>query len=220
MLYGVRKHINDMLAPAAQRDNPEFQAASRNLIDLKRQLDDVIETGAPGFKDYIDAYSRGAGPIEGMRFLQGLNLTNSFGDQTLGKLDQAIKQIDKQRNLPGARPADSISDDQYQRLVALRDDMRREARTQTAGKTNSGTFQDLATNSRVGAIAGNPLVATALGGIGAYTSGNPLGAMVGTGTSMALSAQQRKAQDMLNKALLDRLLNVGGKGEAALRGGK
>jgi hypothetical protein len=110
-LYGVRKHINDMLAPAAQRDNPEFQAASRNLIDLKKQLDDVIEGGAPGFKNYIDAYSQGAGPIEGMRFLQGLNLTDRFGDQTLGRLDQAIKQIDRQRNLPGARPADSISDD-------------------------------------------------------------------------------------------------------------
>ena len=196
-----------------------YQAASRNLIDLRNKLGDTIEDGAPDFKNYINTYSQGAAPIQGMKYLQGLNLTNGFGNQTLGRLDQAIKQIDKQRSLSGARPADSISDDQYPRRTVLRDDMRQEATTQTAGKTNSGTFQDLATNSRVSAIAGTPLVATALGGVGAYTSGSPIGAMVGTGTSMVLSAQQRRAQEMVNKALLDRLLNVNGKGEAALRGG-
>ena len=217
-LYGIRKAINTGISPAARGTTSDMQLAAKQAIQVRDALDPAIDDAAPGFSNYINAHAQDAASISGMKYLQGLNLTNNFGDQTLGQLDRAVKQIDKQRSLPGARPADSVSDEQYQRLTALRDDMRREARTQTAGKTNSGTFQDLATNSRVGAIAGNPLVGTALGGLGAIASGGgPLAAMAGTATSMVVGAQQKRATAMFNKALLDRLMNVNGKGEAALR---
>jgi len=218
-LYGVRKHINDLLSPAAQRDNPELQRAASSLSDVKNQLDDVIEAGAPGFKDYVSQYANLSRPIDEKQYLQGLNLTDQAGNVTGAKIDSALKAIAKQQNATGSNKAMSISDDTLNGLQKLRNTLQVARFSDTAGKPlGSNTFQNLATNSTVGAVAGNPLIHLGVTGMGSLVGGVP-GALIGAGTQMAARGITNNAESMVRRAMIERLLNLQGKGEAALGGG-
>jgi hypothetical protein len=221
MLYGVRKHINDLLSPAAQRDNPELQAASSQLIGVKNGLDDVIESGAPGFKNYVSAYADQSKPIDSMKFLQSANLTDASGNVTLQKVDGLIKSIEKQQAAPGVQKASAVTDDQMAQLNTLRNTLRAQAASNSGKALGSNTFQNLATNSRVAGVAGNPLVALGMTGAGALAGGPigagaaALGAIAGAGLRMGAAHVTHNAEDMVQRAMIERLLNLNGKGDAA-----
>jgi hypothetical protein len=214
MLYGVRKHINDLLSPVAQRDNPELQAASSQLSKVKSALDEAIEAGAPGFKSYVAEFAKQSKPIDAMKFLQSSNLTDSNGTVTLQKVDGLIKSIQKQQSAPGIQKASAVTDEQLKALNTLRNTLRAQAASFAGKALGSNTFQNLATNSRVAGVAGNPLVALGMAGAGAY-AGGPLGALVATGARMAGTHITHKAEELVGRALTERLLNIEGKGDAA-----
>ena len=180
---------------------------------MRGLLDQTIEGGAPGFRDYLAAYAQHSRPIEAMQHLQGLNVTDAQGKIVLGKLDGAIKAIEKQRGLPGPRTADSISDDQLQALRYLRDDLRREGNSALGKSLGSNTFQNLATN-QVMAGLGNPLVHMAIGGIGAS---NPLMGALAYGGRTAMSGLASRGERLVQQALQERLLDPS-KGVNALTG--
>lgn len=214
MLYGVRKHINDLLSPVAQRDNPELQAASSQLSKVKSSLDDVIEDGAPGFKDYVKEYASQSKPIDAMKFLQSSNLTDANGNTTLQKVDSLLKTIQKQQSAPGIQKSSAVTDDQLSALNTLRNTLRARSASFGGKALGSNTFQNLATNSRVAGVAGSPLVSLGMSGAGALAGGVP-GAIMGAGLRMAGSHITHRAEEMVGKALAERLLNIEGKGDAA-----
>ena len=219
-LYGIRKHINDLLSPVAQRDNPELQRAAGNLASIKDQLDGVIEQGAPGFKDYVAQYAGLSRPIDSMQYLQGLDLTDQAGNVRGASVDRAIKSIRKLQRAPGANKAGSITEDTMDQLQRLHRTIQAARYTETAGKTlGSNTFQNLATNSRVGAVAGNPLIHLGMAGAGSLVGGAP-GAMLGATLDMAGKGVAGRAESMTRNALVERLLNLNGKGAAALSAAK
>lgn len=217
MLYGVRKHINDLLSPVAQRDNPELQAAASQLTKVKSALDDTIETGAPGFKSYVSEYANQSKPIDAMKFLQSSNLTDSNGNVTLQKVDALIKSIQKQQSAPGVQKASSVTDEQLKALNTLRNTLRAQSASFAGKALGSNTFQNLATNSRVAGVAGNPLVALGMSGAGALAGGVP-GAIVGAGLRMAGSHITHRAEELVQRALTERLLNIENKGDLAFTG--
>jgi hypothetical protein len=170
-----------------------------------------------------------------MRYLQSRNLTNTMDETTLGKVDAMLKDIDKQRNAPGIKLPDSLSPETLAKLSAVRDQMRRENFTATAGKSlGSNTFQNLATNTAIGSIAGhagNALLTTgagmaadmmAFGGhgvIGGMTGAAASGVLKGFEASQAAKATARQdiGRQMLMRELRDRLMNRDNKGVEALR---
>lgn len=204
-LYGIRKAIGDALSPLSAGTAADGRQAARELGQVQDALDRAIESGAPGFSKYIDAYSAASRPIDGMKYLQGLNLTDAKGNITLAKVDSAIKTINKQQQAGGAKAVKSVSDDQLANLTAVRDDLRRQANIYNGKSLGSTTFQNLATNAATGAL-GNPLVAhgaTLLGGLHPAI-GIPLAAARFGGNRLA-----NRGEAMVQQALQNRLLNPG-----------
>lgn len=213
MLYGVRKNINDLLDPVAQRDKPALQQAARQLMTVRDALDDAIEPGAPGFKNYISTFADQSKPIDSMRYLQSLNLTDANGNLSLPSVDRAVKAITKQQAQPGVQKSSGVSDDQLAALTQLRDTLRTQGASATGKALGSNTFQNLATNSKVGTVTGNPLVSLGMAGAGGL-AGGPVGAMAGTALNMGAHSVSKNAEDMVRNSLIERMLNLQGKGDA------
>ena len=219
MLYGTLKYLNDLLHPVAQNTDADKQAAAASLMKLKPLLQSAIESGASGFKEYNAKHADLSKPIDALQFLQSLNLTNATGDVRLQAIDSAIKNIKRQQQLPGVQKATWVSKNQLGQLEALRNALRMEAARGAGKPINSTTFQNLATNSRVGQVAGNPLMSGILGQMGGYAvMPGPGGIFLGEVARHLTQGQLARSEAMVRDALLERVLNVGGKGANSLAG--
>lgn len=204
-LWGVRQFMNDMISPKAAGTPSDGRMAAAQLSDLKATLDPIIESGAPGFQKFLNTYSEASTPIDGMRYLQSLNLTDANGNTTLAKLDSAVKGIEKQQAQNGQRAGDSVSDDQLASLKYLRDDMRRESQSGAGKSLGSNTFQNMATNALTGTL-GSPLV-QGLSGAGAGAFGGLPGAIAGYAASKGINSLAGRGERMVQQALMNRLLH-------------
>ena len=223
-LYNVRKYLNDMVAPRAAGTADDGKAAAAQLLQLKPTMDNVIEAGAPGFKNYMQQFENLSRPIDGMQYLQNLNLTDANGHTTLQKLDTAVKGLARNQAKDGVQLADSVTPDQAGVLTALRDDMRRQALSGRGKGIGSDTTQKLATNALLSAVGGtdSPTAMGAVGGALGAAFINPLTggmALLGAGSRYALGAASHKAESMVQQALIARLTNpaLGAQSLAPLR---
>jgi len=234
-LYGVDKAIRDAMTPLAAGTKADGRLAASELMQVRDALRGAIEQGAPGFNDYMAKYAELAKPVTEMKYLQSRKLTNLQDETTLPKLQSMMDDIAKQQRANGIKPADSLSPDTLSKLEDIRQQLQREHFTATAGKAlGSNTFQNLATNSITGRLAGhvgNALVGT---GVGALTDmvaggGGLTGAVVGNAISgvakgyaekqaVAAAARAETGRQMLMKELRDRLLNINNKGVQSLSG--
>jgi hypothetical protein len=214
VLYNVRKYISDLVSPRVSgSEMGSGQAAAAQLLSLKPVIDDTIESGAPGFKSYIAQYNQLSEPIDGMKALQGLNLTDAQGNVTLAKLDNAVKSLTKQQAASGYRQADSITPDQMGQLVTLRDDMRRENISSIGRSLGSNTFQNFATNSLINAAGSN--VGHVVGTVGSALGGDavfgPIGgvatAALSHGVSHYIGKLGENSRAMVMQSLTNKLLN-------------
>jgi len=218
-LYGIRQAITDKLSPLASGTGSDARLAARQLEVVKRGLDSAIEKAAPGYKDYLQTYSEMSKPIDQMKFLQGLNLTDAQGNVTLQKVQTALKSINKLQNAKGANPAKSLTSDQINALTALRDDLLRRQNNALGRSLGSNTVQNVASQNllqgllpgKVGAFAGkvNPEIAGAAIGTGlGYTVGHPeIGTAVGAGAGRVLDkileSKNRAVQAKIEQLLLN-----------------
>ena len=166
LLYGVRKHIDDLMSKEAATDDPKSVRASANLQDLKSTLDNVITQATPGangapspFQTYLDNFSSASRPIETMQALQDMEpkLYDSQNRMTYNKVQTMMRQIVDSRQSPGLNAFKSIPDDTMQQLWALRDDLRRSASAQELARTpGSDTVQTgLDVARQLGTMGGN-----------------------------------------------------------------
>lgn len=220
-LYGVRQSINDQLATVSGRDNSASQLASKELIQVRQKLDDVIQSSAPGFKEFLGKYAELSKPVDAQRYLQSLDLTDQTSQRiTLNKVKSAINKIEKQRAAPGANEAKSISEDQLGMLKNLQSDLQREAHSSRGMAIGSNTFQNFATNQliesmlpgKLGAIA--PVTPGGIGGALGYALGGNVGAGIGAigGQQVAgIAGRAMNAQGPeIEARLIDYLLNPKG----------
>lgn len=233
VLYNsVRKQIDDLLDKRLATSNPAGLQASRELLKVKDALDGVIEQAAPGFRDYLQAYATASKPIDAMRYLQGMSLTDAQGNLTLSRLQNAIKGLERQAAKPGVNDAKSVTQDQITALKALRDDLLRGSNVGAGRSLGSPTAQNLATQNmlaqalpgRIGALASTAptgTLGTALGGGLGYMVGGPIGAAAGGAIGSTLGKTASGVMNMNNEAiqgaLVRMLLDEGGSGLAALQ---
>jgi hypothetical protein len=201
-LYGIRQAINDMISPKAAGTASDGRQAARELMSVKDALDPVIEQGAPGFKSYINSYSSQTAPINGMQYLQNMNLLDANGKVQLGKLNQAIVGLQKQQALPGARLADGVTDQQLSALLKLRDDFRNDSKQTIGAPIGSSTAKRLGTNAILSNM-GNPLVHGLLGNL----AGGPGIGLGGALVSMGLHKLGDRGAAMVQQSLRNKLLN-------------
>ena len=201
-LYGIRQAINDMISPKAAGTASDGRQAARELMSVKDALDPVIERGAPGFQKYIGDYSSQTAPINGMQYLQGLNLTDANGKVQLGKLNSAINALQKQQAMPGARLADGVTDQQLGQLLKLRSDFQNDSKQNLGRPIGSPTVAKLGTNALLSNM-GNPLVHGLLGSM----AGGPT---VGFAAALGRYGLQRlgdRGAAMVQQSLRNKLLN-------------
>lgn len=201
-LYGVRKAINDQLASKGTQEGADARTASRQLIAVRDVLDKVIESGAPGFGEYIRQYSDLSRPIDAMRWLQSQNITDQLGNIQLGKLDSTVKRLEAQQGKPGASAADGVTPDQITKLRALRDDMRQAAATNATGAVGSKTTSQLAANRLTSLATGGLDGAAALSAVTAHPLLAPL-----IGARYAIGKVSARGNALVQEELRNRLLN-------------
>jgi hypothetical protein len=82
-LYSVRKDISQIMSGALQGEKANLKLARGELKDLLPVIDNTIESGAPGFKAYMDKFSKMSGPIDQMRLLQDIERRVTTGQPNL-----------------------------------------------------------------------------------------------------------------------------------------
>jgi len=147
ILYGVRKHIDDMVSKEAQREKPLNARVEALLLDVKSQLDQQIEAAAPGFRNYLKNYAEASKPIDVMSLLQeaapnlfqGANRTITFN-----RYDRFMRDLISDRAAPTVNAAKSIDDATWNELVAMHKSLQRTAgANELARAPGSDTAQNL-----------------------------------------------------------------------------
>ncbi len=82
-LYEVRKDLASAMQGKYNQDNPSLRLAKGQLSDVVKAVDDVIEASAPGFKAYMEKYSKMSAPIDQMRVLQDIERRVTTGQPNL-----------------------------------------------------------------------------------------------------------------------------------------
>ncbi len=215
-LYGIRQALTDKLSPLAQGTGSDARLAASELIEIKKSLDNAIERGASGYKDYLKTFSGMSEPINAMEFLQKNKITDNNGKVTLGKVQSVLDRLEKEKNKGGIQNAKHVSDEQIKALTALRDDLRRAGRTSHGKAIGSNTIQNDLAQKRLGLSRFIPegLGATLGGVAGSHFGGGigmDIGAMIGGRIGNIVGAGRRakqlEAQNLLQSTLEDMMLN-------------
>jgi hypothetical protein len=213
-LYGIRKSINDQLETVAGRDNSSAAQASKELIQVRDALDEAIEGGAPGFRQYLKDYAELSKPVSAQSYLQNLKFTDAAGDRiTLPRVSAELDRIEKLRKKSGANDAKSITDDQLEALRNLKKDLVRESYSSTLGKSaGSNTKQNLAMENLMQSALPGPLgklplgpemIGGGIGGALAGPAGAGYGAAAGNALRQGMAAQNPEIQNRLIELLLN-----------------
>ncbi len=151
-LYNALQSMGYALSKASIGTDAAGHAASAQMMQLKPRIENLIESVAPGFNAIRAEYAERSRSIDGKEYLQGLNLTNGNGDETLAKLDTAVKGLARNQAKSGPQKADSVTPEQAQTLTDLRDARRKIANSSLGMSLGSTSVQNLAS------IASNPLM--------------------------------------------------------------
>jgi hypothetical protein len=128
-LYGARREVANMLGKAAQVEKPTLKDAARQIGTVKDALDQTIEAGAPGYKQYLDNYSAASKPINARQLLLDAKPDLTSGSErmmTFGKVDRLMKGIVADRQAPGVNAAKSLDDPTMDGLWNLHSDLKRQ----------------------------------------------------------------------------------------------
>lgn len=172
LLYGVRKHVADLIEEQDGVGGKKNARAEAQLLELRKALDDTIEKAAPGYRQYLENFAKASGPIDAMEFLQQFEprLYDAQNRMQYSNVQRMMRQIVEARKAPGLNQAKSIPDEVMEKLWNLRDDLRRSASAQDLARAaGSDTAQNLGDSLRyVGKLATN---AAAHGIAGALSPG-------------------------------------------------
>jgi hypothetical protein len=91
-------------------------------------------------------------PVNQMEVLQGLKLTDSKGNMTLAKVQNAIDGLESRMSQSGTDPAKSLTSDQLNTLKSIRDDLLRQSRSSAGKSAGSNTFQNIATDNIISSL--------------------------------------------------------------------
>ena len=166
-LYGIRKDIR--MAQEGLFDKEDFRArlAAQELSEVRKVLDDVIESVAPGFKSYLSEYRQMSQPVSQMELLQdiGRRAQVAAPDITAGVTSVPIFSQAKLKNQLLTRAAEidrTLSTEQRAMLDNLMKDLDRTASltSAVARRPGSDTFKNFSTANLIGAMFSDVLATT------------------------------------------------------------
>jgi hypothetical protein len=123
-LYEIRKDLAGAAGGKYNQENPSLRLAGGQLKDVIKAVDDVIDASAPGFKAYMDKYSKLSGPIDQMKMLQEIERKVTTGQPNLmtgepvlaaGSLRRQLankaEELDLKLSIPAQTRLDNIIDE-------------------------------------------------------------------------------------------------------------
>lgn len=152
VLDSARDNIRNMLHKTNLAKEPGPSFARKQLVEIKQQIEQTIETGAKGYADYLKKYEEASKPIDTMEVLQdyGRKLMDVNGKLRLGSVQTMLSDLQKARAGSGVHPAKSIPDDVWTQLVHMRNDLARDRQLTELGRVpGSDTTQLLTAKARV-----------------------------------------------------------------------
>lgn len=221
-LWGVRQAIGYGLNQAAASESAHMRAAAARLSPFMDDLAHHIEAGAPGFRDYLEGYSRRSSEIDSMRFLQSRGLTSPSTDAPSGEivhyqaLKKLIGQMQNNEVAVARKGTDFILPEQKSRLDTLFRDMAAEKDLQTRIKTaGSDTFKNgmiqRTKQVRGGHVGGALSTAGTLAGehMGGMLTGGLTGTAINAGNTLlghALASRRLTNMERTDQEVINRLL--------------
>lgn len=198
--YGLHQDINDLIRGKINDERGSVKLATGMATEVKQRLADAIEKSAPGFRKYLETYSRLSRPIERLE-----TIGKKLGGANLSKVTNAMPQItpdgaaytlsqDKMRRAieaigektrPAARQSDVLS-----RVLG---DMNAETVASRGGKAPGGsdTYQNIASANFVNRMLGESI------------ADSGVGALLTKSVGLPMKPFERRINDMIVKAYLD-----------------
>lgn len=157
-LYEARKDLRDAAQGLLDREGSAYSLAKKQLEEVIRAVDDAIETGAPGYRDYLQKYaqsSRGIERLEAAQEFRGKVLTTTPDPMRVG--DFMISQPSFTRAIRAAEKETDLSKTQLAVLKRVADDLDSGVLNRAGRVPGSDTFKNLSTANVIGGIIGKQM---------------------------------------------------------------
>jgi hypothetical protein len=156
-LYEIRKDLAAAAQGKYSQENPSLRLASGQLKQVIAAVDDVIEASAPGFKAYMDKYSKMSGPIDQMKMLQAIESKVTTGQPNIITPQQPVlmasalrrqlaskaEELDLKLSIPAQTRLDNIINEINLGMAATAPGVK---------PPGSNTFQNLSMGNLIGRV--------------------------------------------------------------------
>ncbi len=155
-LYSVRKDITDAMAGKLSGDLSNLRLAKGQMAELLPIIDNAIEAGAPGFKNYMQKFEKSSSAIDQMRLLQGIEAKVTTGQPNImtGEPVLAAAALRRQVASKAEEIGAQLSPAAQRRLENIIDEINRgQAATAPGVKApGSNTFQNMSMGNMIGRV--------------------------------------------------------------------
>jgi hypothetical protein len=155
-LYEVRKDLAAAAQGKYNQVDPSLRLAKGQLTEVIKSVDDVIEAGAPGFKQYMDKFRKSSSAIDQMRVLQDVEGRVTTGQPNLmtGEPVLAASALRRQVASRAAEMDTKLSDAAQRRLDNIIFEINRgQAATAPGVKApGSDTFKNMSMGNLIGRV--------------------------------------------------------------------
>ena len=155
-LYSVRKDITDAMAGKLSGDLSNLRLAKGQMAELLPIIDNAIEAGAPGFKNYMQKFEKSSSAIDQMRLLQGIEAKVTTGQPNImtGETVLAAAALRRQVASKAEEIGAQLSPAAQRRLENIIDEINRgQAATAPGVKApGSNTFQNMSMGNMIGRV--------------------------------------------------------------------
>lgn len=195
-LYEVRKDLRDAAQGLLDKEGAAYSLAKKQLESVIRSVDEVIDSAAPGYSDYLKKYatsSRGIESLEAAQTVRSKVLSTTPDPGRVG--DYLISQPAFTRAIRAIKsdPQTKLSKTQVAVLERVGKDLDEGVLQRAAKVPGSDTFKNLSTANIVGGIIGRQI--TGEGSAALQKMASPL--------NWLYNGTDDKIRELLVEAMLD-----------------
>lgn len=157
-LYEVRKDLRAAAQGLLDKEGSAYSLANKELNTVIRAVDDVIDSSAPGYKDYLSKYaqaSKGIEKLEAAQTFRSKVLSTTPDPINVG--DYMISQPSFQRAIRATAKDTKLSDMQVRVLEKVGRDLDDGVLNRSGKVPGSDTFKNLSTANVIGGIIGKQM---------------------------------------------------------------
>jgi hypothetical protein len=157
-LYEVRKDLRAAAQGLLDKEGSAYSLANKELNTVIRAVDDVIDSSAPGYKDYLSKYaqaSKGIEKLEAAQTFRSKVLSTTPDPINVG--DYMISQPSFQRAIRSTAKDTKLSEMQVRVLEKVGRDLDDGVLNRSGKVPGSDTFKNLSTANVIGGIIGKQM---------------------------------------------------------------